>query len=303
MRATTKGWIGAVALGIISAGVGLLPWWMTGARLPLQNLWGTITVDMPFALVPFSQYYVPAVATYFIVGAGVAGLITGFIPALRVHRWWVVFGVSGLQALALAQSALVTLLGLRGDGESQLYFAVIIAMLALALTVAFLACVLCSGGFGSSTRTGFAGRWASPGWLIGTALFALFIGDWVRQLAYSFAPYADHTTLAMITTWVAPAGIGVAIILVGVHTAGRIIATLGALLFLWLTPAAITAASSVLGSRVVLKFWQDAPEYALGVLRSYLAIPELALSPLVAAAVIALIGLTLRYILAGRSRR
>ncbi len=302
MRATTKGRIGAVALGVAAAGLGLLPWWMTGARLPLQNLWGTNNTDMPFALAPFSQYYVHAVAAYFIVGAGLAGLITGFTPGLRARRWWVVLGVSGLQGIAVIQSAFVTLLGLKGNGESQLYFAVISTGLALCLVTAFLTCVLCSLGFGSGTKTHAAGRWASPGWLIGTTLFVLFVGGWIRELASVIAPHQDMSMLSSITLWVTPVGVGFAVVVVGVHTSGRIAATVGALALLWVTPAAITASASVLGSRVMLKEWREVPEYALQVFQQYLFMPELSLRPIVVAAVIALAGLTLRYVLQGRSR-
>lgn len=48
-----------LALGAAAAIVGLIPWIITGMRLPLQNLWATDTrpADMPLALLPFSQYY------------------------------------------------------------------------------------------------------------------------------------------------------------------------------------------------------------------------------------------------------
>ena len=44
-------WFG---IGAAAATLGLLPWLITGARLPLQNLWGTSTVpeEMPIGLLP-----------------------------------------------------------------------------------------------------------------------------------------------------------------------------------------------------------------------------------------------------------
>lgn len=311
MRASTTGRIGAVALGAVSASIGLLPWWITGARLPLQNLWGTNSVDMPFALVPFSQYYVHAVAACFIVGAGIAGLIAGFVPAMRTRRWWVVLGVSGLQIVCTLQSALVTLLGLRGDSESQLYFGVILAFLALCILAAFATCALCSRPSGSAPSMGGASgagsalnaRWASPAWLIGVTLFLLFLGPWVLQWIEAQAPYAVTERVSAMTVWIAPVGIGIGIVAVGVHTAGRIATALAALGLMVTVPAGIVATSSVLGSRVVLKYWRDAPEYAWGVFRSYLGVTDLWLIPLVVAVAIALVGLTLRYVLSAHPKR
>lgn len=47
-----------LAIGAVSAVLGLLPWLITGMRLPLQNLWAADTAPdaMPIVLLPFSQY-------------------------------------------------------------------------------------------------------------------------------------------------------------------------------------------------------------------------------------------------------
>lgn len=300
MQATTRGRIGAVAVGVVSASVGLLPWWVTGARLPLQNLWATNTLDMPIALVPFSNYEVLTAAALFIVGAGIAGLIAGFTPALRARRWWVILGASGVQLIALVQTAIVTRAGLRDDGESALYFGVISALLALSLIVAFATAVLCSKPFGSSASVGITGRWAPPGWLIGTTLFVSFIIDWVWAWLVAFAPFQDYPTMMVVTPWVAPLGVGLAIILTGIHTTGRIVAALSSLVILWLLPAAVAATVFTLGSRAMLREWQSAIEYGLQVFREALFTPEVSLRPVVGAIVIATIGLTVRYVLGRR---
>jgi hypothetical protein len=61
-------WLG---IGAASAVVGLLPWIITGMRLPLQNLWGTNTLPeaMPIGLLPFNQYAIPLIAGILVVGA------------------------------------------------------------------------------------------------------------------------------------------------------------------------------------------------------------------------------------------
>lgn len=300
MRASTKSRMSAVAIFAAGASVGLLPWWITGARLPLQNLWGTDSLDMPFALVPFSQYYVHAVAAMFIVGGGLAGLIAAFAPAIRARRWWVVLGVSAVQLIAVLQSSVVTLLGLRGDTESQLYFGVILLMLVLSLLAAFATCALCSVASGAApARTG----WASPAWLIGVAMFAIFLGVWLMQWPMVLAPNGDHYAFGIVVSWLSPILVGLAIVAVGVHTIGRIAAAIAALLLLWIVPAALTATGAVLGSRVMLNDWRSAPEYALMVFREALFIVDISLRAVIIAAVVAVIGLALRYVLRGRAGR
>src|SRR5690606_40914719 len=51
--------LGRYAIGVAAAVVGLLPWLLTGMRLPLQNLWShpTSPEDMQHAQLVFNQYF------------------------------------------------------------------------------------------------------------------------------------------------------------------------------------------------------------------------------------------------------
>lgn len=56
--------------------LGLLPWLVTGMRLPLQNLWASETPpqEMPLVLLPFNQYTIALLAAGLVTGEAVAGI-------------------------------------------------------------------------------------------------------------------------------------------------------------------------------------------------------------------------------------
>jgi hypothetical protein len=62
-----------VLMGVGAAVAGLLPWIITGMRLPLQNLWADegagLAEPMPFVLLPFSQYFVTLLIGVIAVGS------------------------------------------------------------------------------------------------------------------------------------------------------------------------------------------------------------------------------------------
>jgi hypothetical protein len=76
--------LACVGIGVAAAVVALLPWLVTGVRLPLQNLWAvqTLPEDMPIALLPFSQYAVVQIFSLLVVGYGAAGIV---VRALRTR--------------------------------------------------------------------------------------------------------------------------------------------------------------------------------------------------------------------------
>lgn len=281
MQARSKSRLGAIALGAAGALFGLLPWLVQGAQLPLQNLWGTSTMpaDMPFALLPFSQYYVPTIAAMLVVGAAIAGLTARAAPKMRARGWWVVLGVVLIQVIALAQTSIAVLAGLDGGSSAELYFRVLFALFASFTVLAAGVVTLCAI--------------APPaGMLIGIALAAVLLPSWL--LSFPYVAVLDSS--AAVLRWAAPIAVGVAICIVGVSTAGRILATAASLLLLWLTPAIVTGVSSALGSRAILSDGpSEALDYGFAVFRAALFTPDIALPPVVVAAVIAIVGLTLRY--------
>lgn len=73
-------------LGFEAVFIGLLPWIVTGMRLPLQNLWAINTLPecMPRALLPFSLYQLPLILAMTIFGMGLASLaVRAAQPAMR----------------------------------------------------------------------------------------------------------------------------------------------------------------------------------------------------------------------------
>ena len=68
--------VSCLAIGVLSAVVGLLPWLLTGMRLPLQQLWAApaLPESMPIAFLPLSQYTVTLIPGLLVTGATVAGI-------------------------------------------------------------------------------------------------------------------------------------------------------------------------------------------------------------------------------------
>jgi hypothetical protein len=56
----------------------LLPWLITGAALPAQNL--GVVPDQPVVLLPISQYFLASIVGLLVIGAALAG------PAARILR-------------------------------------------------------------------------------------------------------------------------------------------------------------------------------------------------------------------------
>jgi hypothetical protein len=71
----------------------------------------------------------------------------------------------------------------------------------------------------------------------------------------------------------------------------------------WVAPAVTTAIVSALGSRALLRSGGDVVDYGIEVFQLALLTPELALRPIIAAAVVAAIGLLVRLLVARRRRR
>jgi hypothetical protein len=106
----------------------------------------------------------------------------------------------------------------------------------------------------------------------------------------------------VIVPWIAPVLTGIAIAWTGVNTVGRVIAALLAVALVWVAPAVTTAVANALGSRVLVRSGSDIIDYGIDVFQMALFTPELALRPIIATVVVAVVGLVVRALI-GRRRR
>jgi hypothetical protein len=282
-------WAVALPIGLAAAIIGLLPWLLMGARLPLQNLWeGTVRPDaMPFVLLPFSQYAVILVFALVIVGATAAG-IAG--RALRIRGWGLlllVVGVLLVQVWAVVQTALVVREGLQERIESTVYVVGLVAGTGMSILVGIIVTTLV-------TRAPRAGA------LIGLTLGAIGTAPWVGALLDPTGIGPGPVEVGLIVPWIAPVLTGVAIAWAGVNTAGRVIAALIALVLVWIAPAATTGVASALGSREL--YQSGMVDRGVDAFQTALLTPALALQPIIATVVVAGIGLLLRALMSRRPR-
>lgn len=284
-----------VLIGVGSATLGLLPWLITGMRLPLQNLWATDAAPdrYPFVLLPFSQYAITLIAAIVVTGAAIAGL-TARATRARLPRFGtaaIVIGVLAVQVVATVQTAAVVRGGLQQRGESALYLTALVAGTSLAIVTGVLVMLLIA-------------RAPRAGAVIGLSIAAVASGPWINALVVPFgtAGTTEVAWLLDLTRWLPPVLVGAAIAWGGVDTVGRVFAAVFGLLVLWIVPALITAIASAAGTRVLARDPAAMLEYGADVFGMALTIPSLALPPLIAAAAVAVIGLVARTVVTRRRR-
>lgn len=280
---------GCALIGVGAALLGLLPWLVTGMRLPLQNLWALETPpeDMPIAFLPFTQYATTLLLALLVIGAAIAGVVTRSLRA-RLPRAGTVTTLAGVllvQIVAIAQATVTVAGGLRGGTESEFYLAALLAVVTVSLVV----------GLGVFWLIAAAPR---AGALIGLAIAAVLAGPWLGGLVSPIGSIAAWPTWLMTALRFAPAVlVGAAIAWCGLRTRGRIVAAVASLVGLWIGPALLTGVQSAVGSRVMLRHPAELLDYGVGVFQMAMFLPELALPPIVVAIVVAAIGLGGRVLL------
>jgi hypothetical protein len=279
-----------LAIGVGAAAIGLLPWAVTGLRLPLQNLWeaATLPEQMPIALLPFSQYAVTLVAAVLVVGAAIAGLIARSTRARQGRHGFAALtaGYLTVQLIALVQTAVVVGDGLRPGTESVIYLAAMVAAAAASAVVGALV-------YGLIARTPRAGA------LIGLSIAAVAAGWWLSALLVPNPVVVSELqlTLARLTEWVPAILCGAAIAWCGISTVGRILAAITAVAAVVIGAAFATGVTSALGTRVLARFPAEMLDYGVQVFLQALGRPELTLRPIIATLVVAAVGLVLRVVL------
>jgi len=284
-------------IGAGSALVGLLPWVITGMRLPLQNLWAdqSVTDGMPVALLPFSQYELSFIVALIVVGSTIAGIVARATRARfpRFGMLALVIGVLVVQLVALVQTTVTLEAGLADRKESTWYLAALVAGTVAAIVL----------GIGMLVLIARAPR---AGALVALAVAAIALGSWLGGLFFPVPTYSDLsalTSVANLSIRFAPAiAIGAAIVWAGVGTTGRVVAAASSLLLLWIGPTLVTAVSAAAGTRVLLKYPPEMLEYGVNVFRMAIGMPDLWGPPVLVAAVIAAIGLVGKAALSRRRR-
>jgi hypothetical protein len=104
----------SILVGVASAVVMLFPSWVGGGILPLQNLWHEQTMpdDMPFSLLPISQYYAISIFVMLLLGGVVAGLVVRFAG----RRWMLRPGPAALGVLLVHLIVTIQAFAVLGTG-------------------------------------------------------------------------------------------------------------------------------------------------------------------------------------------
>jgi hypothetical protein len=268
-------------IGVGSAILGLLPWLITGMRLPLQNLWAVNTLPerMPIALLPFSQYALTLLVAVIVTGSAVAG---GVARATRAHNprfglIAIVLGVVIVQAIAAVQTAVTVSHGLRQSTASGVYLAALSAGTFAAIVVGLLVLLLIARG-------------QVAGAAVAVSIAAVAFGSWVAGIVLPFGVIATESTMAAhsVIRWVPAVIVGLAVAWCGFSTIGRVAAAVVSLLALWIGPALFTAISAAAGTRVLATHPAEMTAFGARVFVGALGIPDVAFSLLLAAIVMVL---------------
>ncbi|MEV4776792.1 hypothetical protein [Microbacterium sp. LWH12-1.2] len=278
-------------IGIAGGILGLLPWLVGGGQLPLQNLWATTTrpEDMPFALLPLSQYYATLLFSLVLLGGVFSGLAVHFLARGRgLAAWPGALGVLLVHLIAVVQSFGVLAEGLGiadgGDARAWLYFAGMLAGSIAAMLMAQL-------GFVMTSRR-------SVGVVsLGVALAAVPFASWVARWVVAFTgEVSPPEFLSTLVYWLPAVIVGAALVWGGVRPLWRIIVWAVALLALWVVPALFTAIQYGLGMRVLKG---DVVEMAKASMEVFPLVLQEIWLPTVVALVIGVVGTVVR-MLVGR---
>ncbi|MCI1018684.1 hypothetical protein HWD99_08625 [Microbacterium sp. C5A9] len=278
-------------IGVGGGILGLLPWILGGARLPLQNLWVIATMPdaMPLVLLPVSQYYVIVLFAIVLLGGVFAGLAVRLVARRRALAVWpAALGVLAVHALAIVESFGMTATGLALGSDIQ--------------AVVYLVGLL--GGAIAATLLAQLAFWMtlhrSDGIAaFGVALAAVPFGEWVGRWFLAFTGEVfPPVFLPAVVQWVPAIVVGLALVWCGVRPLRRLLVWVVSLLVLWLLPAVLMSMLYALGSRVILGDFAEMATAAVRIFPALLA--EDGVLPVVAALVIGIVGTVVR-MLVGRT--
>ncbi|MCJ1698699.1 hypothetical protein MT356_03120 [Rathayibacter festucae] len=271
----------SLGVGVAAGVLGLLPWLLTGLRLPLQNLWATdvLPEEMPLALLPFSQYFLTLIVSVIVVGSALAGLAARVGRRRGIGPLGAALGAVGVQVVALVQSALTVSAGLREDRDSDLYLAAIVGGTVAAIAVGALLLLVIA----RAPRAGAA---------VAISFAAVAAGGWLTGVVAPLSRDGSAAGVALLNAvqWLPGILAGLALAWCGVLSVGRVIAWIVSLAVLWVGPVLVTAVSAAAGSRVLARHPLEMLDYAQAVFTSALMLPAVSLRTPATALVVAALG-------------
>lgn len=246
-RAADRPVVLALAVGVLAGVLGILPALLDGGRLPLQNLWARQTMpdDMPFALLPVSQYSATTVFALLLMGGVFAGLAVREVSRhRRLSVWAAALGVLLVHVVAVLQSFTVVAVGLgltsgTTDARAVVYFAGMLAGAAVSVLLGQL-------GFWLTSRRAVA--LVSLGVSLAAVPFVTWFATGFAEVA---GPGGVPQALSLAWRWLPAVIVGLALAWCGIRPLRRLAVWAMSLLALWVTPALFTAASYALGMRVL----------------------------------------------------
>lgn len=285
----------AALLGVLGGILGLAPWLITGAQLPVQNLWGAETQprDMPLALLPLSQYRTTTLVALLTVGASATGLaLRALRPARRgAAAACAVGGVLLVHGGAAVQSFAVLSSGLDPEPRSSIYIAGLLGGTIAAIAAGVVALLVLA----SPSR---------PVAALGVGLMAVPFASWLAAAAAFLAgPGGMPTFLATVWHWLPAVLVGAALSWCGFKPSARLWVWAADLALLWLVPALFTSVNYVLGTRVYLGNFSEMAVLSREILAATLG-PAGGAGPIVLLALaVGLVGALFLAVLERKSRR
>lgn len=272
-------------VGVGGGVLGLLPWILGGARLPLQNLWVVATMpdEMPFVLLPVSQYYVIVLFSIVLLGGIFAGLAVRILSRRRALAVWpAALGVLAVHVVAIVESfgMAASGLALASDARAVIY---IVGLLGGAIVATLLAQL--AFWMTSHRSAGIAA--------FGVALAAVPFGEWVgRWFLAVTGEVFPPVFLPAVVQWVPAIVVGLALAWCGIRPAWRLLVWVVSLLALWALPAAFMSIQYALGYRLILGDFAEMVAAGVGIFPALL--DEDGVLPVIVALVIAVVGTVVR---------
>jgi hypothetical protein len=200
---------------------------------------------MPRVLIPLSNYSVSLTSAVIIVGAALGGLavVIARLNGRVLAAGHVLAGVVGLQVCALAHAVWAVKDGLETSTRAQVYLGGLAGGAALMIVIGIPILLAIARGHAAPVTLAVAASSVALGW-------------WLLALMSAVVPISAQVPLFVWRTieWLPAVITGIAIGWCGWRSAKRAVASVLAVVIIWVVPALVTAVMYGLGSRIYLQF-------------------------------------------------